>query len=456
MSSELTGVEKVVDHLQTEPSGQGISIDHESVVRSLTEQDVRQPPQTAGPRGFQSSFSTEAPWPANGQQSAGYHQPKPMPKRPKGRFLVGSILATIVGLIFFAIWDAFLGVVAYGVVTGDTLRVCAPFDGVITQLVVEEGDYVQQGDVLAYVKSPALERQLSQLRDELLEAEARLQSESARLKWESQTHAAEYFELWGSLLRNREELTRMQRDLARINRLKDPLIIPAQEMDAMNFSAAGQMAMVKKLEDALIELRKRAELDSDATANEELLQLRPTLVRMESLRSSIRRLEENLEEGRLVSPVTGLVARCEHPDGQQVALMEVLVEVVDAGSLKTKLFVQQNDSRGVQPGTEFGVRIDPLKTPVRCQVVASSERFEPAPLSIQRYYRSDEPLLPVILKMELSDADRREVRLGAVTQLQLLSQWKETVTGWIKDDDAGTQVDQETRTAKQIADSWTR
>ena len=106
LSTELNGVEEVVDDLRTAPSTERIAIDHEGLARSLTEHETRPSEQTTGPRGIQSAFATEAPWPVGGQEGAGYHQPKPMPKRPKGRFLVGSILATIVGLIAYAVWDA--------------------------------------------------------------------------------------------------------------------------------------------------------------------------------------------------------------------------------------------------------------------------------------------------------------------------------------------------------------
>lgn len=141
------------------------------------------------PRGIQSEFAAQAPWPPGGQAGPGLSPPKPMPKRPQGRILVGAIL--------WMVWDSFIGVAAYGVVTGDTLRVTAPWDGVVQEVLVEEGQVVQKGQLLVLMHSFELERRQAQIEEELRVERARLDGEKARLRWDSQSHAAEYFELWG-------------------------------------------------------------------------------------------------------------------------------------------------------------------------------------------------------------------------------------------------------------------
>ena len=70
-----------------------------------------------------------------------------MPKRPQGRFLVGAIFSTVVGTILLMVWNSFLGVAAYGTVTGDQV--------------------VDKGQLLATMHSLDLERQLAQIADEL-------------------------------------------------------------------------------------------------------------------------------------------------------------------------------------------------------------------------------------------------------------------------------------------------
>ena len=157
------------------------------------------------------------------------------------------------------VWDSFLGVAAYGTVTGDTLRVTAPWAGFVQKLEVEEGQTVRKGQLLATMHSLDLERQLAQLDDELRVERARLDGEKARLRWDSQSHAAEYFELWGALLKNKEDLSRLRNDLERAQSVRDKSIIPQQEMDRLIFAEAGQREMVEKMSQALNELRHRVE-----------------------------------------------------------------------------------------------------------------------------------------------------------------------------------------------------
>jgi hypothetical protein len=112
-------------------------------------------PNFPAPRGFQSSFVAQPQWPRDADaDSPGFSQPKPMPKRPKGRFLIGAMLFAICCSVGWAIWDSFVGVAAYGVMTGDTLRVAAPWDGQLKEIHVAEGESVEAGQLLATVVSP--------------------------------------------------------------------------------------------------------------------------------------------------------------------------------------------------------------------------------------------------------------------------------------------------------------
>lgn len=319
------------------------------------------------------------------------------------------------------VWDSFLGVTAYGTVTGDTLRVTAPWAGFVQELKVQEGQSVKKGQHLATLHSLDLERQLAQLDDELRVERARLDGEKARLRWDSQSHAAEYFELWGSLLKNKEDLSRLRNDLERAQSVRDKSIIPQQEMDRLIFAEAGQREMVEKMSQALEELRHRVEEkpSDEQTASDDgrsLEQLRPILARIDALEASRSRLLENLEEGRLLAPVDGVVVRCDQAAGQSLGQLETVIELVDSDSLMATLYVQQNDSHSLTPGTRVTVTVEPLSQPVACRVVSSRERFESAPESIERYYRKGEPLLPVVLQPEIGARDRGIMRHGAIVR----------------------------------------
>jgi HlyD family secretion protein len=429
VSSELLNIDEVISDLR-ETASAGASSNGVAATNSGighggpavgNQPSAVAAPAVPKPRGFQADFATQAPWPPGGAAGPGLSPPKPMPKRPQGRFLVGAIFSTVVGTIVLMVWDSFLGVAAYGTVTGDTLRVTAPWAGFVQELKVEEGQSVKKGQHLATLHSLDLERQLAQLDDELRVERARLDGEKARLRWDSQSHAAEYFELWGSLLKNKEDLSRLRNDLERAQSVRDKSIIPQQEMDRLIFAEAGQREMVEKMSQALKELRHRVEekpSDEQTAADDgrSLEQLRPILARIDALEASRSRLLENLEEGRLLAPVDGVVVRCDQAAGQSLGQLETVIELVDSDSLMATLYVQQSDSHSLTPGTRVTVTVEPLSQPVACRVVSSRERFESAPESIERYYRKGEPLLPVVLQPEIGARDRGIMRHGAIVR----------------------------------------
>jgi multidrug resistance efflux pump len=438
VSCEIQDIDQIVNDLQgacgpgippsARPVQTGSAVDIALETAHATDSSFMVMPVSTAPkpRGFQADFTTQAPWPPGGAAGPGLSPPKPMPKRPQGRFLVGAIFASVVGTILWMLWDSFVGVAAYGVVTGDTIRVTAPWEGFVRQVVVQEGQAVQKGQLLALMHSLELERRLAQVDDELRVEQARLAGEKARLRWDSQSHAAEYFELWGSLLQNQEELNRIRNDLERAQSVRDKSIIPQQELDRLIFSEAGQREMVVKMTQALGELRHRVEEKpgDQAIASDEgrsLEQLRPILARIESLRSEQSRIIDTLEEGRLLSPVDGVVVCCSQAAGQCLGQLETVLELVDSESLQATLFVPQDDTRSLAPGTEVTVTVEPLSQPVRCRVVSSRERFEQAPSSIERYYRKGEPLLPVVLQPSVGETEPGIIRHGAIVRFGWLS-----------------------------------
>lgn len=429
MSSELPNIDDVVSDLRESATADQpfkrvatTSVGNsESGVAVETQPSTNAAHAVPKPRGFQAEFATQAPWPPGGECGPGLSPPKPMPKRPQGRFIVGAIFSTVVGTIALMVWNSFLGVAAYGTVTGDTLRVTSPWAGFVHELTVQEGQAVKQGQLLATMHSLNLERQLGQIEDELRVERARLDGEKVRLRWVAQSHAAEYFELWGALLKNKEDLRRVRNDLERAQSVRDKTVIPQQEMDRLTFAESGQQEMVEKMAQALEELRHRVE---DKPTNEQtasgngrsLDQLRPILARIDALEASRSRLVDQLEEGRLLSPVDGVVVRCDQAVGQTLGQLETVLELVDSNSLMATLYVQQDDSHSLTPGTRVTVTVEPLSQPVSCRVVSSRERFESAPESVERYYRKGEPLLPVVLQPEVGERDRGIMRHGAIVQ----------------------------------------
>lgn len=380
------------------------------------------------PRGFQHHFDTQPVWPPVGSEGVGFAEPKPLPRRPKGRFIIGAVLFSTCAVIASAVWNTFLGVSAYGLVELDTLEICAPWEGTLTEYHVVEGQSVKRGQLLATFESPALQRQLQRLQDELNVAKATLDATASKLKWESQSHAAEYFELWGAFLKNRDELSRIDRDLVRARKVAD--IVADEEIDHLELAASGQRSMLEKMAQALKELRARATgVDREGRPSDkaELDQIRPAETQVEYLFGELHRLEQQLDEGRLLSPVDGVVVRRNRSQGQRLEQSSPILEVVDAASSRIVLYVQQDASDSLPEGTVVELRVDPIDTAISATVQSTRERFESAPSQIRRYYLSGEPLLPVIVRPQ-QVADMQTLQDGAVVKLTLFSDLLTTET----------------------------
>ena len=367
-------------------------------------------------RGYQ-RLSSQAPWPPAGASGPGLQPPKPLPKRPTGRFFVGAILATICATIGWLIWDACLGVAAFGVVTADTLTVVALWDGRVTELHIREGERVKQGVLMALLASSDLQRRFERLQDELHVTQAKLTADTAKMQQDAQTQTAEYFGLWATQQKSREELTRLQREWLRIQSVRIPTAVSNDERDRVRFALTGQTEFVAKSAEALEALRNRTAANAEPTTS--MVSLEPTKAQIESLKAELDRVCDEIREGELRAPVTGVVVRRHAAVGQQVTRQQVVFEIVDDASIRIELFVPQKSVNEFAAGSKLNLSLEPTSRSLACEIVGSRNCFEPAPLSIERFYSSHAALQPVILKPQ-DDAERDKLQLGAVTRLSLL------------------------------------
>src|SRR6202023_131158 len=162
--------------------------------------DQQEPPPNYGfPRS--PSASTVAP------PSQTITRPIPLPKRPKGRWFIGVLLLGSCAYFGWQVYDGFFRYQAYGVVKGRILQLSPPWQGELAAFHVREGDTVRQGQALLTMDNAEMRQQLSALSDELVSAQADLEAEAAKLRWQAAFHLdqskggrARYYEMWGSYL----------------------------------------------------------------------------------------------------------------------------------------------------------------------------------------------------------------------------------------------------------------
>ena len=331
------------------------------------------------------------------------------------------------------VWDSWLGAQAYGVIAGDTHSIRAPWNAELREVHVVEGARVSEGQRLAVLVSRDMFRSRERLEAQLNVEQAKLAAESARLRIETSKlrsestkleslahkHAAEYFEFWGSYLKETQELKRLTREFERAEKLG--AVMTASELEKIEFAREGQQELVKKMEEALQELRRRIEPEAIRLVKPDVAEaLKPILAQMDFLRSEIQRIEDQISEGELRSPVNGYVVRVHRCEKERVDGMSALIDIVDIDSVHAKLYVPQKNSDEFQERFEVELQAEPFDEAITWHVTGRRQRYETAPTSIQRYYRSNQPLMPVLLKPKSTDV-AQELRIGAIVKLPLVN-----------------------------------
>jgi multidrug resistance efflux pump len=364
-------------------------------------------------------------------------KPTPLPKRPKGRWFFGLILCGVTCFAGFQIWNAFFRYRAHGIVDGRLIQVSPPWDGVVQYVLVREGETVRQGQPLVIVEDLELRQRQAVLANELQMAQATLESEASKLRWQSsfqsnqsQKALAEYYEALGKLLQEQAQLATAKTELARGHYLAQSRAIPARELDQLQNSVTGQQKKVEELQTSLAELKLRADQTSglinksgdlkDGLAAAGHEQLKPFLSRIEGVQSEMAWLQKRLDQTRVCAPVNGTVVRTQHFVGEYCKASDPLLTILEEGSVQFTLYLPQKESSYLKVEDEVDLVIDPYPYPVRGRVSRIGDRYESAPTQIAKNYWATDKLLPVCLQPSDSSSKWMTLRVGEVVKLPCL------------------------------------
>ena len=348
----------------------------------------------------------------------------PAAKRPKGRLFVGAILLCILGAGAYGIWSSFLRYDAYGHITGRVIHVPSPQGGNVRALHVREGDHVIQGQLLMTVESLDLNHRMARVGDELRISQGTLEAEVSKLQWQArqqadqaQRAAADYFELWGEMAQQQAKLAELESRFARDQILHERGAISLEVLEETQFALQGQK---DKLQQVKVAVAERKELADVSVLEHDSAQLKPLLLRIESLQAETARLRSLIEEGVIRAPVGGRVIRSHYYSGEQVEPGGVLLEILEDGSLEGVLYLTQEQAGSFVKGEAIVVSSGPLGT-VPCHVHRFGERYTTIPDPLQRHYRKSEQVLPMYVRFE-SDLSRNDrARFGC--EIELPASW---------------------------------
>ena len=343
--------------------------------------------------------------------------------RPRGRFLIAILMIIACGSGAFTVWDSLFRYQAYGVVTGRIIEVAVPIEGVLTSLYVKEGDTVRQDTQLAKVVDLEFAQQLARVTDELRIADATLQAEIAKVRWQSQVDdtemtksIAELYESTGRMHHENGSLDLLRNQLERTKELHLRNATSNQELSTLTIQEKAKQEELNSLQQWVVVLKERARraAESPRLGAE---QIQPMIAKSEMLLNEISRLRERIAQGSLRSPVNGTVLRRYHPAGECIKPNEPLFSVIEESSLEVEVFLPQQLSDTYKVGDTIRLRIEPFDELVPCEVVSIAAEHRRPPENIEVFYRSHVRLLPIRVKPLGEFSSDRKLSVGSVAQL---------------------------------------
>lgn len=255
-----------------------------------------------------------------------------------------------------------------GRIEATEIDVATKTPGRVLEITVDEGDFVQPGQVLARMDTEVLDAQLNQARAQARQAEnAILTAQAMVAQRESEKTTAE-----AVVAQRRAELTAAQKRYQRTETLVARNAMPRQQLD-------DDLASMQSLQAALAAARAQV-LSTEAGIAAAKSQVIEAESAVEAARASVARLQADIRDSELK---TDRVARVQYrvaQPGEVLGAGGKLLNLVDLADVYMTFFLPERQAGRVAMGSEARLVIDAAPQyviPARITYVASVAQFTP-------------------------------------------------------------------------------
>lgn len=292
------------------------------------------------------------------------------PQRPLP-YLIAAGLALLAAAIWWQLRPYELGegfASGNGRIEATEVDVATKLAGRIASIAVDEGDFVQPGQVLARMDTQALEAQLAQARAQLRQAENGEVTAASQIRLrESEKLAAE-----AVVRQRRAELEAARKRHARSATLVERNALAQQQLD-------DDLARLQSAEAALA--AARAQVSSAAAgiaaAQSQAIEAQSAT---EAARASVARLQADIDDSQLTAPRAGRVQYRVAQPGEVLGAGGKVLNLVDLTDVYMIFFLPERQAGRVALGSEVRLVIDAAPQyviPARVSYVASVAQFTP-------------------------------------------------------------------------------
>ena len=322
----------------------------------------------------------------------------------------------------------------------NTVDVGAQVSGEVTNLYVEVGDEVKQGDLIAQIDQVTQKNSLSNEQASLEQSEAALQSAQA----ESLSKQASLKSAYADLASRQSELKQAQSDFARLQGLLAIDAISQQDYDTQATKVATAQASVANAR-AAIDTAQAAIATATANINSQQAALRKS-------QTNVATAQEDLSYTTIRAPISGTVVSVTTEQGTTVNANQTaptIVTLADLSTVRINAQISEADVINVNAGMPayFNIIGNPDK-----QYDATLTAIEPAPEEISKTSSTDSAIYYVGY-VEVANPERL-FRIDMTAQIYIIiDQAKEALlvpSAAIQERPARNQTEGQAKTSKVV------
>lgn len=218
----------------------------------------------------------------------------------------------------------------------------------ITEILVDEGDWVEKGQVLAQLNNNILLAQLLEKKAAVSQAQARLAELEAGTRTEELTRAAENVNsAQAALVKAESDLVLAETRLERNQQLATEGAISRDQLEEIINDTGSKRSSLEQAQAYLKETQAQlAELEQGARP-EVILQAKAQLAQAEA---QLNLVQTELKQTEVVAPVRGKIAKRNARVGDLTGNNIEMFQIIEAGRLQVQLKVPETLIREVKPG----------------------------------------------------------------------------------------------------------
>lgn len=286
--------------------------------------------------------------------------------------VVGAIV--MLGLVAYMVWknmnqpDTQALVSGNGRIEATEINISSKLSGQLEEILVQEGDFVEAGQVLARIKVSTLEAQLREVQAQQRQAQDGIATAEAQVAMRISEKAAA-----AAMVEQREtELVAAKNRLARTEILAKDGAVSKQQLD-------DERADVKSV--AAVLSAARAQVDSAQSAIVAARsQVSSARSQVDAIKATIERINFDIEDAQLKAPLKARVQFLVAQPGEMIAAGGRVMNLIDLSDVYMTFFLPETVAGRIAIGSEVRIVLDAAKNvviPARVSFVADTAQFTP-------------------------------------------------------------------------------